>query len=177
MVFNGFYSIFVPFAHWGAYVVHTPQKFNCSLFCLSNVSKYIVNIKDAISAISALSAAILPHFPHPVRHKKAVGGLPRSECSMGPKMAQKSELRIIWSFNFYYINLVFLIFRICSIMSQLQFIYKTLHFHVGYKMVKNLTSRNLPHFFFREKNWSGNSGKKSGYQILIFLVRFWDWTV
>ena len=50
-------------------------------------------------------------------------------------------------------------------MSQLQFIYKTLHFHVGYKMVKNLTSRNLPHFLFREKNRIRKFREKSRYQI------------
>ena len=54
-------------------------------------------------------------------------------------------------------------------MSQLQFIYKTLHFHVGYKMVKNLTSRNLPHFLFREKNRIRKFREKSRYQIPNFF--------
>ena len=31
------------------------------------------NIKKVISALSRLSAAVLPHFPHSVRQKMAVG--------------------------------------------------------------------------------------------------------
>ena len=54
----------------------------------------------------------------------------------------------VWALNFYYIKLVFCIFRICHIMPQFQFIYKTWHYHVGYEMGKNLTSRT----FFPWKN-------------------------
>ena len=61
----------------------------------------------------------------------------------------------------YYINLVFRIFRICSIMSQFQFIYKTWHIHMGYDMDKNLTS----HTFFPGKNWIRKFWEKSGFQI------------
>ena len=134
---------------------------------------------NAISVLSALGVAILLHFLHPVRHNEAIADLPRSKCSMGPKMAKKLEFRGICSLNFYYINLVFPIFRICPIMSQFQFIYKTWYFYMGYEMGKHLTSHKSAHsFFFRKKSRSVKSKKEESpdAKFQIFGVRFWKRT-
>ena len=78
----------------------------------------------------------------------------------------------------YYTNVVFAIFRICPIEPQIQIIYKTLHFHMGYEMGKNLTSRKSAHSFFPGKNRIRKIREKSGYknpdifdQILVTLDR------
>ena len=51
----------------------------------------------------------------------------------------------------YYIKLDFQGFRICHIMPQFQFLYKTQYSYVTYQMGKNLTSPKLPHDFFSGK--------------------------
>ena len=120
-----------------------------SIVCLKI---YFVSMLNAISALSAIGVAILPHFLHSVRHNEAIADLPCSKCFMGRKMAKKLEFRGICSLNFYYINLVFHIFCICPIMSQFQFIYKTWYFYMGYEMGKHLTSHKSAHSFFSGKN-------------------------
>ena len=95
---------------------------------------------------------------------------------MGMKMAQKYEFRSIWALNFYYINVVFCIFRICPIMPQSQFIYKTCYIYETHKMAKSLTLRKSAHcFFFREKTRSGKSGKNPDIKFLLFWVRYQEW--
>ena len=65
----------------------------------------------------------------------------------------------------YYIKVDFRIFRICPIMPQLQFIYKTLDIYKGHKMGKSLTSHKSAHYFFLGKNRNRKIRKKSGYEI------------
>ena len=57
---------------------------------------------------------------------------------------QNDQNLYIWELT-YYIKLLFRTFRICPVMSQLQFIYELSYLCVGYKMGTNLTSNNLPH--------------------------------
>ena len=66
----------------------------------------------------------------------------------------------------YYIKVDFRIFRICPIMPQLQFIYKTLDIYKGHKMGKSLTSHKSAHYFFLGKNRIQKIREKSGFNIL-----------
>ena len=45
----------------------------------------------------------------------------------------------------YYINVVFLTFRICPIMPQVQFLYKMKYIYVSYKMVGSGVPRKSAH--------------------------------
>ena len=62
----------------------------------------------------------------------------------------------------HYIKLDFQGFRICHIMPQFQFLYKTQYLYVTYQMGKNLTSPKLPHNFFLGKNRIRKIREKSG---------------
>ena len=44
-------------------------------------------------------------------------------------------------------------------------------------MAESLTPASPSKKKIREKSGSGKSGKKSGYQIFLFLVRFSEWTI
>ena len=59
-------------AQWGEILHKTPRKIQKVQKCLLIYSNNSLNIKEAISTLSALSAAILPHFPHLVRQKITV---------------------------------------------------------------------------------------------------------
>ena len=109
-------------------------------------------MKEAISALSAPCTAILPHFPHPVRQKNG-------SLLMCIACAIISEGKGLGDWNLgdigvltYYIKLDFQGFRLCPIMPQSQFIYKTCYIYETHKMAKSLTSPNLPHIFFPGKN-------------------------
>ena len=88
------------------------------------------------------------------------------------------ELVVIQQILNYYINVVFPIFHICSIMLQTKFLYKTWHFHMGYEMGKSLTSRKSAHSFFPGKNRIRKIREKSGYKIFDILeqILFYEHT-
>ena len=130
------------------------------------------NIQEVIPALSALSAAILPHFTHSVRQKKHLTSVNGFLHYFGTKKGQGYGIRGFLLVLTYCIKVQFCIFRICPIMPQFQFLYKTCYIKVGYKMANFPGCAGMRTLFFREKTGSGKSGKNLDPKFRQFLNRF-----
>ena len=107
--------------------------------------------KKLFLPFSVPCTAILPHFPHPVRQKNGswLYCIACAIISEGKGLGDRNwdEIRVFT----YYIKLDFQGFRICPIMPQSQFIYKTCYIYETHKMVKSLTPHKSAHFFSGKK--------------------------
>ena len=86
---------------------------------------------------------------------------PASQSSFGSSLIELLKLTDIWELT-YYIKLHFQGFRLCPIMPQSQFIYKTWYLYETHKMAKSLTSHKSAHHFFPGKNRIRKIREKSG---------------